>query len=147
MGFDLESDKGATAQWTGVWWRLMLRIAEHYGWNAVGTQLPSAAEEKPWDGTYFTNDGQLVLSHDAFALAASLRRALADPGLEDVANRIHETSLLAGREETDRIFAALGLSDEDEDPPPPIERILRQELEKPFEEMAQFCDAGAFRIL
>jgi hypothetical protein len=147
MGFDLENDKGTALRWNGVWWRLMLNTARYYGWQPTGTQLQVAAGEKPWDGSYSTNDGQLVLSGDASALAAALRRALVAPDLEDVANRIHEAYVTSARKEADRVIAALGLSEEDEEPAPPIERIRLHELKKPFEEFAAFCDAGAFRIL
>ena len=59
-----------------------LRLARSYGWQPVGTRLPARhALNVPfidWDGSYLTNDGQVVLAEDARSLASALERALDD---------------------------------------------------------------------
>lgn len=49
----------------------------------MGTRPPSIIEfygldAADWDGTYFTNDGQTVITEDALSLAIALENALAD---------------------------------------------------------------------
>ncbi len=47
-------------------WNTALRLAGAFGWKPLGTRLRRAAK---WDGTYFSNDGQLVSTDDANNLA------------------------------------------------------------------------------
>jgi len=54
-----------------------------YGWQPMGTRVPSITELhglnlEDWDGTYLTNDGQIVLSEDALRLGMALERSLDD---------------------------------------------------------------------
>ena len=59
-----------------------LRLAHSYGWKPVGTHLPKFhALNVPfmdWNGSYLTNDGQVVLTEDARSLASALEKALDD---------------------------------------------------------------------
>lgn len=59
-----------------------LRLAQSLGWKPIGTRLPdSHALNVPcmdWDGSYLTNDGQVVLTEDARSLAWALEKALDD---------------------------------------------------------------------
>jgi hypothetical protein len=53
-----------------------LELARLYGWRPMGTRLPVMQEF--WLGRYLTNDGQIVLTEDALALAGALGYALDD---------------------------------------------------------------------
>jgi hypothetical protein len=63
-------------------WAKALELAELYGWQPMGTQLTPIHDfcklNVDWDGTYFTNDGQVVKAEDALSLAAALERSLDD---------------------------------------------------------------------
>jgi hypothetical protein len=63
-------------------WAKALELARLYGWQPRGTCTPrvyaSYRLEAEWNGTYLTNDGQIVLAEDAYFLAAALERALDD---------------------------------------------------------------------
>lgn len=75
-------------------WAKALELGRVYGWQPMGTRLPSMYElyklDAEWDGTYLTNDGQIVHARDAFSLAAALERSLAD--IPDAAVRIDWSS-------------------------------------------------------
>jgi hypothetical protein len=68
-------------------WAKALELARASGWTSPGTQPPphfdSHALAADWDGTYFTNDGQIVAAEDACSLAAALERSL--PGIPEAA--------------------------------------------------------------
>ncbi len=61
-------------------WAKALELARLYGWQPRGTQPPALfdfyALNAEWNGTYLTNDGQVVQAEDARALAAALERSL-----------------------------------------------------------------------
>ena len=61
-------------------WSKALALAELYGWQPMGTEPPSEHDfgemNAEWDGTYLTNDGQIVKANDASSLAAALEKAL-----------------------------------------------------------------------
>ena len=61
---------------------MALKLACWYGWQPLGTRPPAAYNFRllnaDWDGTYLTNDGQMVTREDAFALANALERSLDD---------------------------------------------------------------------
>jgi hypothetical protein len=98
MGFDISSQNktgldltmseaieiGDYARFNIDAWPMLLRMARSYGWKPAGTQPgPDYADHnlKPtveWDGTYLTNDGQVVMAEDAAALADAIERALPD---------------------------------------------------------------------
>jgi hypothetical protein len=63
-------------------WAKALELARLYGWQPAGTRpMPGIDLSKlgaEWHGTYLTNDGQVVESGDALALAAALERSLED---------------------------------------------------------------------
>lgn len=63
-------------------WAKALELAGFYGWQPIGT-YPTPNHDfcklnAVWDGSYFTNDGQIVIAEDALSLAAALERALDD---------------------------------------------------------------------
>jgi len=64
-------------------WPLLLILATNYGWEPAGTETPFIYESDEaklgkWEGGYCSNDGQVVTSDDAAALADALERALMD---------------------------------------------------------------------
>jgi hypothetical protein len=62
-------------------WAKALELARAFGWTSPGTQPPPFFDpyelKADWDGTYFTNDDQIVSAEDACSLAAALERSLA----------------------------------------------------------------------
>src|SRR6266498_363908 len=75
-------------------WPKALELARLYGWRPMGTRLPFLSGfyelNAEWNGTYLTNDGQIVKAEDAFSLAAALERALGD--IPDANTQIDWTS-------------------------------------------------------
>jgi len=64
-------------------WTKVLSLAIFYGWQPMGTRVPSMTEihgfdTEYWDGTYLTNDGQIVVAEDALLLAIALEKSLDD---------------------------------------------------------------------
>ena len=64
-------------------WLKVLSLAMFYGWQPMGTRVPSITElhglsTEVWDGTYLTNDGQIVVAEDALRLRVALQKSLDD---------------------------------------------------------------------
>jgi hypothetical protein len=63
-------------------WAKALELAKIYGWRPLGTCPPSIYDfyhlNADWNGTYWTNDGQVVQREDALALAYALQKSLDD---------------------------------------------------------------------
>ena len=63
-------------------WAKALELAGFYGWKPLGTRPPSIYDfhslNADWSGTYLTNDGQVVKTADALALAHALQKSLDD---------------------------------------------------------------------
>jgi len=64
-------------------WAKLLSLAMLYGWQPMGTHPGSrievyGLEPEVWDGTYLTNDGQVVIAEDALSLAMALEKCLDD---------------------------------------------------------------------
>jgi hypothetical protein len=64
-------------------WVKLLSLGLFYGWRPMGTRVPSITElhgliDDYWDGTYLTNDGQIVVREDALLLGIALERSLDD---------------------------------------------------------------------
>ena len=64
-------------------WIRILSLAMFYGWQPMGTRVPSITELhglnfEDWDGTYLTNDGQIVVLEDALRLGMALEKSLDD---------------------------------------------------------------------
>ena len=63
-------------------WAKALELAQFYGWQPKGTHPPLIFDvhglNADWNGTYWTNDGQIVRAEDALALAQALQKSLDD---------------------------------------------------------------------
>jgi hypothetical protein len=64
-------------------WTKVLSLGIFYGWQPMGTRVPSITElhgldDEYWDGTYLTNDGQIVVTEDALSLGIALEKSLDD---------------------------------------------------------------------
>ena len=64
-------------------WIRVLSLGLFYGWQPMGTRVPSMTEVhgfdvEYWDGTYLTNDGQIVVTEDALSLGNALEKSLDD---------------------------------------------------------------------
>ena len=139
-------------------WAKLLSLAMLYGWQPMGTRPASRIEvsgldAEDWDGTYLTNDGQIIIAEDASSLAMALEKSLDDIPDFDI--------------ELDRVPK---IEEEDENPEwlLPEEGIIIEESPKgqpldlpaihPFEYFAgnekrqlvdfiKFCQLGSFTIL
>ena len=88
MGMDLIGRGGSMSlHWDD--WRSLLKLAKQYGWQPEGTSGPldqdrlsqegkDQASGRSRNGTYFSNDHQLVADSDARALGQALLRAADD---------------------------------------------------------------------
>ena len=63
-------------------WAKALELAQLYGWQPEGTHPPSEYDfhklNAEWDGSYLTNEDQMVRAEDALSLAEALARSLDD---------------------------------------------------------------------
>lgn len=64
-------------------WTRILGLGMFYGWQPMGTRVPSMTEIHGfdvdyWDGTYLTNDGQIVVTEDALSLGNALEKSMDD---------------------------------------------------------------------
>ena len=63
-------------------WAKALELATLNGWQPMGTQPPAFHDSQllnaDWDGTYLTNEGQVVIAEDALSLAKALQKSLDD---------------------------------------------------------------------
>jgi hypothetical protein len=84
MIYHLSSQSAISRQkFTRETWTRLLSLAVFYGWEPMGTRVPSITEihgfdSESWDGTYLTNDGQIVVTEDALALGIALEKSLDD---------------------------------------------------------------------
>jgi hypothetical protein len=134
MGYDLERNDGAEWGTTSAGWRLILHLAETFGWGPTGTLPPEGASDSTWSGSYFDNCGQLVSTVDAIALAEAIRNAIASPSFDRMVtsnSAEYAAELAAHSTPTVKLSAR---------PFPP------DEWRRAAEEFAAFCGGGAFRI-
>ncbi len=83
MGMDLSNRHGRSFRFTIFSWADMLDLAMAHGWKAQGTQPWEPEDEDDcswsggdgWDGSYATNDGQVVTASDSRNLARALVKA------------------------------------------------------------------------
>ena len=91
MGYDLINNRGYF-QFNCRGWQKVLTIAEHFGWEPMGTVIrednallffddESSDKDiqqfiKSWDGNYYTNDLQTVIEKDVLNLSRALMKAV-----------------------------------------------------------------------
>lgn len=76
MGYDLTSlNGGEYFRFSIHSWKHVLALAEHGGWKPLGTQKLNYDD---WQGTYRSNDGQIVTSVDALGIANGIEAILDD---------------------------------------------------------------------
>src|SRR5215472_3146395 len=82
MSVDLHNRKGGYFKMGNWGWRQLLMLAHYHGdWEPQGTTIEG---DERWDGSYFSNDGQLVGEEDARNLADALERAAPKLGPTEV---------------------------------------------------------------
>jgi len=137
MGVDFHSV--ATSEILSMSWELwntLFFIAQDYGWEPAGT----LHDGDNWNGSYHRNDGQMVTTEDAAALATALRRALATVVLAgaDVSAPAPEAGTQALM---DVLWAMRGLP-----PSGATRRRLLQRRGEVIRQVIRFLEQGAFRI-
>ena len=84
MIYHLSSQSAISRQkFTRESWVKVLSLGLFYGWQPMGTRVPSITEihgfdADSWNGSYLTNDGQIVVAEDALSLAIALEQSLDD---------------------------------------------------------------------
>lgn len=90
MGYDLYSKNDEHYRFNISSWSALLDLAERQGWEPMGTilyeyeyddednRINSGVLDVEWEGTYYSNDGQIVVVDDALNLANALENALDD---------------------------------------------------------------------
>lgn len=84
MIYHLSSQSAISRQkFTRESWTKLLSLGMFYGWQPMGTRVPSMTEihgfdTEYWDGTYLTNDGQIVVAEDSLLLGIALEKSLDD---------------------------------------------------------------------
>ena len=78
----INANTSLSRKYSRPFWGKALELAQLYGWRPQGTRPPVMPGfpglKTLWDGTYLTNDGQIVLDADARSLGDALARALDD---------------------------------------------------------------------
>lgn len=164
MGFDLKSETGDKIQFTEVYWNLMLEIAKHFGWEAIGTDSPQSVSREDWDGSYDSNDGQEVSLRDASALANAVKLALESNKLENISNIIYSDQIKEAKRKADELMKLFGMGNKtqglfyklknlfiktDEE----FSSVENEEISLPISEVSgalqelfEFCVRGSFKI-
>ena len=138
-------------------WAKLLSLAMLYGWQPMGTHPASRIEvygldPEDWDGTYLTNDGQIVIAEDALSLAMALEKAL-----DDIPDFNIELDRVPKRPEVDELPEWLlpeegviieGPKDHPLDAPEihPFEYFAGVEKQQ-LVDFIKFCQLGSFIIL
>jgi len=138
-------------------WAKALELAGVYGWKPMGTRPPSIHDfhglNADWDGTYWTNDGQIVKTEDALALAQALFKSLDD--IPDVNIEMDwntkawcEEDLPEWLSPSEKTFVEEGLKDDllDIMGMHPFEYFAGDE-KRHLTELIRFCRLGSFMIL
>ena len=139
-------------------WAKLLSLAMLYGWQPLGTHPASRIEvsgldAEDWNGTYLTNDGQIVIAEDALSLAMALEKALDDiPDfnieLDRVPKRREEEDLPEWLLPEEGVIIEGGTKDQPHDDPEihPFEYFAGDE-KRHLVHFIKFCQLGSFIIL
>ena len=140
-------------------WAKVLSLAMLYGWQPMGTRPASRIEvygldPEDWDGTYLSNEGQIIIAEDALSLAMALEKSLNDiPDFNIELDRVPKS-----REEEDELPEWLlpevgiiiegGSKEQTPDHPEihPFEYFAGDE-KRHLVDFIKFCQLGSFIIL
>ena len=75
MSYDILGIQGQT-ECSALVWSVCLDAAVAFGWVPAGTVASHKNPNRPWDGSYTSNDWQWVTDDDARAFSAALNRAI-----------------------------------------------------------------------
>lgn len=160
---DIENNDPFKERFNIFQWPRLLDLARSYGWQPLRTQCTKKyAEENPndWNGSYSSNDGQLVTAEDALALAEALEKALDDiPDQEDLipktilltSNKDVETFLKINGDETIKMLKKPGFVNPSNCIPVPNVMLTPLEFFSGHDKQhiirfISFCQKGAFEI-
>ena len=139
-------------------WAKVLSLAMLYGWKPMGTHPASKIEvwgmdPEDWDGTYLTNDGQIVIAEDALSLAMALEKSLDD--IPDFNIELDRGS--KSREEVDLpewLLPEEGIIIEEQPKDQPLDlpeihpfEYFAGEEKRHLVDFIKFCQLGSFTIL
>ena len=139
-------------------WAKVLSLAMLYGWQPMGTHPATRIEvfgldPEDWDGTYLTNDGQIVIAEDALSLAMALERSLDDiPDFNIELDRVtkiqEEDDLPEWLLPEEGVIIEYGTKDQPLDHPEihPFEYFAGDE-KRHLVDFIKFCQLGSFIIL
>lgn len=139
-------------------WAKVLSLAMLYGWQPMGTRPASRIEvsgldTEDWDGTYLSNEGQIVIAKDALSLAMALEKSLDDiPDfnieLDRVPKRQKEDDLPEWLLPEEGVIIEEGPKDQSLDLPEihPFEYFAGDEKRR-LVDFIKFCQLGSFIIL
>lgn len=140
-------------------WAKLLSLAMLYGWQPMGTHPASRIEVsgldvEDWNGTYLTNDGQIIIAEDALSLAMALEKALDDiPDFNIELDRIPKSKSQEADELPEWLLPEEGViidgpKDQPLDAPEihPFEYFAGNEKQQ-LVDFIKFCQLGSFIIL
>lgn len=139
-------------------WVKVLSLAMLYGWKPMGTHPASRIEvfgldAEDWDGTYLSNDGQIVIAEDALSLAMALEKSLDDiPDFNIELDRVpksrREDDLPEWLLPEEGVIIEGGTKDQPLDLPEihPFEYFAGDE-KRHLVDFIKFCQLGSFIIL
>jgi hypothetical protein len=150
MGFDLTSidDGKRTFRFNQGGWDSVLRLACLGGWKAAGCVHPRRQKRI----SYYSNDGQIVMEGDAYAIAEALERMLPDIPRKDMVPEDHIQRM------TPAAIKALASTKGDGTcpclwcgggklrEPGPLEWFSGPEGRRKIKDFIEFCRGGAFTI-
>lgn len=112
MGIDISG--GPSFNWSG--WRYLFEVGVAFGWKPAGTEKPLTwydSDDKPiwggwdeatqgaWSGSYFSNDCQVVSTHDTAEWRSAIAKALCCVNGEAEPETDEQKKLLEGAGEED----------------------------------------------
>jgi len=158
MGMDLHGASGYE-RFTNTSWSKILELAYEYGWKPQGTEpgewydengeLDKQLSPNPdeWDGTYFSNDYQLVTDEDAANIADALQRALDDiPDFDTDEKRVEYGPGELPTSQVERSFVEQGLVINVPNASLSPVEYFSGEAKQMVRDFIRFCQAGGFRI-
>jgi hypothetical protein len=138
LGFELRGEGGSVLDFGVDGWEFYIRLARAYGWEPLGSLPPPGVAAQDWEGSYDSNDGQVVSREDANAFAVALERALEDPQRRRTEQAVCAEMNRVLREEAWRVYQMrLG----------PEEDVCLEADEASVRQLVDLGRKGSFRIL